>query len=183
MQCGKAFAQSGHLKGHKLVHTGEKKFLCTKCDKAFPRSNYLKEHMRVHTGEKPFACTQCDKAFSYSSNMKRHKLFHTGENLLVQLSCNLCDKYFSRPENLNRHMLNHPGQKAFICTQCNRAFSELTTLKKHKLKHTYIKEDGVKIQLPVAVGVEDGAINNLIIQETEEYEIDNQYTRHKNKTI
>ena len=89
---------------HKLLHTGEKEFVCTQCDKAFSESSKLKRHKRSHSGEKPFACFQCDRAFSRSGTLKTHKLSHTGKKPCV---CNHCNKAFSLPGDLKIHMISH----------------------------------------------------------------------------
>ena len=46
--CSKGFTQSGDLKIHKRVHTGDKPFVCDVCSKAFTRAGYLKEHKKIH---------------------------------------------------------------------------------------------------------------------------------------
>uniref|UniRef100_A0A3Q3GZY0 C2H2-type domain-containing protein n=1 Tax=Labrus bergylta TaxID=56723 RepID=A0A3Q3GZY0_9LABR len=53
-QCGKRFTQSGHLKTHQSVHTGERPFACELCGKRFAGKQNLRIHQQKHhQGELP----------------------------------------------------------------------------------------------------------------------------------
>lgn len=81
-ECGKAFAQSGHLDSHMLRHTGEKPHACPHkgCDMAFTQSGALESHKRTHTKEKPFPCKECGMAFAKSGDLASHvRVVHGGE--------------------------------------------------------------------------------------------------------
>ena len=39
-------------------------FSCSICDQSFAESGSLKRHFRIYTGEKAFKCSICNKSFS-----------------------------------------------------------------------------------------------------------------------
>lgn len=70
--CKKGFTQSGSLKQHMYIHSGERPFKCNFCDKAFTQGKTLKFHMRRHMDEKPFECSECNCQFRQRDGLKRH---------------------------------------------------------------------------------------------------------------
>ena len=84
--CGKSIV-SKHFKQHQLVHSKEKKYICSKCDKGFNLPHDLKRHNRIHTGERPFECEKCKKRFRMKNYLKTQIMIHEG---IKPNKCHIC---------------------------------------------------------------------------------------------
>ena len=102
---------SSSLKSHKLIHTVEKPFECTKCEQGYTTSGNWKTHMLIHTGYKPFNCKKWENSFTESSNLSTQMLIHAGDKLF---KCNICDKRFTQSANLKFHTLTNTRDKPSV---------------------------------------------------------------------
>ena len=64
-ECSVVYTNSGQLKSHSRIHSGEKPYKCNTCLAIFTQAFKLRKHYKMHWGDKPYKCecmfTQCDK--------------------------------------------------------------------------------------------------------------------------
>ncbi|XP_075455331.1 uncharacterized protein LOC142494775 isoform X2 [Ascaphus truei] len=90
----------------RIIHSGEKRYLCIDCGKSFTRKSSLIVHQRIHTGEKLYMCTECGKRFGLKSSLVRHQRTHTGE----VFTCAECGKSFREYSKFLKHQTTHTGE-------------------------------------------------------------------------
>ena len=138
--CGKSFASSSNLKQHIIVHSDERPFKCDFCEKSFRRKYDCSSHMeRVHIKTKRYEhkCNFCDAVFAFPSDLKRHEMVHTDER---PFKCDFCEKSFRRKNECSSHMKNvHIKKNRPECETCGKSFASLSSLKKHKISHIFVK--------------------------------------------
>lgn len=62
--------------------TGERPYMCTYegCGRTFTEHSSLRKHKLIHTGEKPYVCEICGKTFSQSGSRNAHQKRHADAN-------------------------------------------------------------------------------------------------------
>ncbi|KAL7833879.1 hypothetical protein AOLI_G00288390 [Acnodon oligacanthus] len=130
-KCNKELANSGSLRNHMRLHTGERPYVCPHCGKSFRQCGNLQGHLRIHTGEKPYKCKHCDQCFSQVPELRRHLISHTGEAYL----CPVCGKALRDPHTLRAHERLHTGDRPYKCEQCGKGYTMATKLRRHMKSH------------------------------------------------
>ena len=133
MHCQKQFKNSGHLKIHKRIHTGEVPFECKACKRRFKTKGQLKVHERIHTGEVPYECKTCKERFKHKGSLQSHERIHSGEE---PYECKTCKKIFKQKTNLKTHERIHSGEVPYECKMCKKRFNQISALKIHERIHT-----------------------------------------------
>lgn len=133
--CPKTFLQSGNLKQHLMMHSGERPLRCEFCDKGFILSSHLKRHRQTHTGERPHQCEYCQRRFAERAKLRMHLRTHTKEK---PYACHYegCGKFFSLKSVLHAHQLLHTGERPHSCEVCCRSFTQRCNLIAHRRIHT-----------------------------------------------
>ncbi|XP_055382207.1 zinc finger protein 658B-like [Condylostylus longicornis] len=127
--CGAAFGRSGNLFDHRLTHSTEKKFKCSKCEKTFKCKRSLKIHFDTHEGTE-YSCQICGIKLNTKRILRRHMIVHSDLN---KYKCNFCSKQFKRADAFKNHIILHTGLKPYQCPFCGLAFANGSNCRKHQV--------------------------------------------------
>ncbi|CAG7829775.1 unnamed protein product [Allacma fusca] len=97
------FKRPDHLKTHvKIVHSDEKRFVCTTCGQRFKTSSNLRAHERKHANpDQKHLCNICGKSIKTLSQMGRHQKTHED---VLPFECHICGKRFKMKDYLGQHL-------------------------------------------------------------------------------
>lgn len=71
--CDKTFGTKTRAKNHVLqIHNDLRRYACKYCEKKFRDSGTMREHEMIHTGERPWKCEKCGKGFIQRNPWKVH---------------------------------------------------------------------------------------------------------------
>uniref|UniRef100_A0A182J037 C2H2-type domain-containing protein n=1 Tax=Anopheles atroparvus TaxID=41427 RepID=A0A182J037_ANOAO len=186
--CLRGFSASSGLVAHKQLHHGVRNHACPDCGKTFHRRRNMRLHHRlVHLGEKPYVCPICQRPYTDNTCFKRHIERHsqsdtvaperkvasasaapkpskgkvqnldppvrppkptkppkspkgarrTRNTLPKRYPCELCGQMFARRRNVEYHVTyTHTGIKPHECEFCGKKYSDITSFKRHIRVHT-----------------------------------------------
>ncbi|GAB0096619.1 hypothetical protein DMENIID0001_121490 [Sergentomyia squamirostris] len=134
--CDKKFTRSGQIQTHvRVVHQGDKPFVCEECGKSFGTKCGLSEHKITHSGEYGIQCPHCPKRFKSNARLKRHIDVHN-EN---KYTCPHCGIHLKTQLTLKMHLLVHSDVKKYKCHHCGNEYKRSKALKNHLILHTGLK--------------------------------------------
>ncbi|XP_058838780.1 zinc finger protein 28 homolog [Topomyia yanbarensis] len=133
-QCEKSFRTATKLRIHvNCVHLKVRKYTCDVCNRKFLDSGNLRNHKVIHSGERKYVCNYegCNKTFALPGTLTVHKKSHTQDK---QFACDYCSKLFLYKWLLVKHLRTHTGEKPYQCDVCQKKFSTTTHMHTHKKK-------------------------------------------------
>lgn len=108
--------------------------ICKPCDMRFESIKEYLKHLRLeHEPSEPsrYICHVCSKTFPKKYSLTKHLRLHDG----INYKCPSCPSIFKYPEGTKKHMKIHDPTHwtRYRCDQCPKAYTELSTLKRHIL--------------------------------------------------
>ncbi|GAB0096616.1 zinc finger protein weckle [Sergentomyia squamirostris] len=134
--CGKKFAEMRQVQTHiRVVHQGDRPFICEQCGKSFATKRGLAEHRVTHSDEYPFHCPHCPKKFKSNPLLKRHVDTHNN----TTYTCPHCGISLNTQRTLKMHMLVHSDVKKYKCQHCGNEYKRAKALKEHLILHSGLR--------------------------------------------
>ena len=106
-------------------------FPCTLCGKVYHRLRYLRCHMKRHTSATNLLCSTCGKAFKTKAYLTQHIKVHRTKEMY---QCSQCEFASSVNTLIHAHIQIH-NDGCLICDICGTAFTDKSTLQRHKRVH------------------------------------------------
>lgn len=126
-QCDRTFTRAESVQLHqRVVHMGDRPFVCEECGKACATKGALKEHQISHTDVRPIKCNDCSKCFKDIQALKRHSRSH---NTSKFFECIQCGQRLNTLQTLRNHMLVHSDEKRYKCQHCGTEYKRYKTFK------------------------------------------------------
>uniref|UniRef100_A0A131XEX7 C2H2-type domain-containing protein n=1 Tax=Hyalomma excavatum TaxID=257692 RepID=A0A131XEX7_9ACAR len=156
--CGRLFHSRIDLDPHRLTHTDDKPYKCSKCPYSSGSKDNLKRHQETAHEGRTFPCERCDFVAQSRSSLFQHRQKHTANG--GQGRCPVCQRQFPSWRILRQHLLSqHPdaqqlfkvpggpprvmgrlGRRTYKCPYCGRVFHRSSTdLQKHMWIHEGVK--------------------------------------------
>lgn len=156
--CGRLFHSRIDLDPHRLTHTNDKPFKCSKCPYSSGSKDNLRRHQETAHEGRTFPCERCDFVAQSRSSLFQHRQKHTANG--GQGRCPVCQRQFPSWRILRQHLLSqHPdaqqlfkvpggpgrvmgrlGRRTYKCPYCGRVFHRSSTdLQKHMWIHEGVK--------------------------------------------
>ncbi|CAG0895819.1 unnamed protein product, partial [Darwinula stevensoni] len=116
----------------------------SKVNTASPISPTKKEEKCTSINEAKHECTNCGKSFRFPSHLIIHRRNHEREKLKPKVKCQPCRKTFTTQAALSRHKkVTHEESKKnkkFVCMVCNTVLQNSSTLVRHMISHSGMKQ-------------------------------------------
>jgi KRAB domain-containing zinc finger protein len=126
-----------HKRKHEMRNANSPRYNCASCDKVFSSHSVLLAHRVIHTGEKTYVCHHqgCSKAYAHKQNLNMHLLTAHIEKG-VTFKCDLCPKELANSNQLRVHLNKiHKAEKNVKCTMCEITFASTQLLAVHQKIH------------------------------------------------
>ncbi|XP_066442094.1 zinc finger protein ZFP2-like [Eleutherodactylus coqui] len=131
-KCGQCFVHKSVLIKHKKFCKGNKLFLSRKCGKESTDKSRLIHQQRNHTEEMPYSCSECGRRFIKKCNLARHHTVHKRK----EFSCSESDNSITKNTKVIQHQKTQLGDKPFACQDCEECYTKKLDLIKHRRIHT-----------------------------------------------
>ncbi|GAB0096620.1 hypothetical protein DMENIID0001_121500 [Sergentomyia squamirostris] len=129
-ECGKSFGTKGGLTAHQITHSDDFTIQCPHCPKKFKSNKRLKRHIDVHN-ETKYTCPHCGILLKTQITLKMHLLVHSD---VKKYKCHYCGNEYKYAKSLKNHLILHTGLRPYSCPFCDKTFANGSNCRSHKKK-------------------------------------------------